>query len=143
MKLFFTCIISILVCKSLKGKTCRQYSNNTYVSKRTKKAFSFPELQSQTCKALIRSKFHEIHWINHIAYMGANILRGADIPRVFAHLEERIGTQHRRFDAEIDSVTSFHIKHNPNPVWVCIATQAFRYNVNVALLFRLWIRVNA
>jgi hypothetical protein len=29
VKLFFTCIISILVCKSLNGKTC-QHSNNTF-----------------------------------------------------------------------------------------------------------------
>ena len=35
MKLFFTCIISILVCKSLSVKTC-QYSNNTF-EKKTKK----------------------------------------------------------------------------------------------------------
>jgi hypothetical protein len=65
MKLFFT--VSILVCKSLNGKTC-QYSNNTF--QKRQKSFSFAELNSQACKALIRWTYHEIIWINHIAYMG-------------------------------------------------------------------------
>jgi hypothetical protein len=42
MKLSIT--VSILVCKSLNGKTC-QYSNNTF-----QKSFSFAKLNSQMCK---------------------------------------------------------------------------------------------
>jgi hypothetical protein len=49
MKLFFT--VSILVCKSLNGKTC-QYSNNTF--QKIQKSFSCAELNSQACKALTR-----------------------------------------------------------------------------------------
>ena len=45
MKLSFT--VSILVCKSLNGKTC-QYSNNTF--QKRPKSFSFAKLNSQTCK---------------------------------------------------------------------------------------------
>ena len=45
MKMSFT--VSILVCKSLKGKTC-QYSNNTF--QKSQKSFSFAKLYSQTCK---------------------------------------------------------------------------------------------
>ena len=45
MKLSFT--VSILVCKSLNGKTC-QYSNNTF--QKRQKSFSFAKLNSQTCK---------------------------------------------------------------------------------------------
>jgi hypothetical protein len=59
--------VSTLVCKSLNGKTC-QLSNN--------KSFSLADLNSQTCKALIRWKYHEIFWTNHVAYMAANILKG-------------------------------------------------------------------
>jgi hypothetical protein len=44
-KLSFT--VSILVCKSLNGKTC-QYSNNTF--QKRQKSFSFVKLNSQTCK---------------------------------------------------------------------------------------------
>jgi hypothetical protein len=84
MTLFFT--VSILVCKSLNGKTC-QYSNSTFLKRQ--KSFSFAELNSQTCKALIRWKYHEIIWINHIAYMGGEYPNGGDIPRVFAPNFER------------------------------------------------------
>ena len=45
MKLSFT--VSLLVCKSLNGKTC-QYSNNTF--QKRQKSFSFAKLNSQTCK---------------------------------------------------------------------------------------------
>ena len=45
VKLSFT--VSILVCKSLNGKTC-QYSNNTF--QKRQKSFSFAKLNSQTCK---------------------------------------------------------------------------------------------
>ena len=45
MKLSFT--VSILVCKSLNGKTC-QYSNNAF--QKRQKSFSFAKLNSQTCK---------------------------------------------------------------------------------------------
>ena len=45
MKLSFT--VSILVYKSLNGKTC-QYSNNTF--QKRQKSFSFAKLNSQTCK---------------------------------------------------------------------------------------------
>ena len=45
MKLSFT--VSILVCKSLNGKTC-QYSNNTF--QKRQKSFSFAKLNFQTCK---------------------------------------------------------------------------------------------
>ena len=48
--------VSILVCKSLNGKTC-QYSNNTF--QKRQKSFSFAELNSQTCKALIITKLFE------------------------------------------------------------------------------------
>jgi hypothetical protein len=35
-------------------------------------------------KALIRWKYHEIIWINHIAYMGGEYPKGGgDIPRIF------------------------------------------------------------
>ena len=43
MKLSFT--VSILVCKSLNGKTC-QYSNNTF--QKRQKSFSFAKLNYQT-----------------------------------------------------------------------------------------------
>jgi hypothetical protein len=45
MKLSFT--VSMLVCKSLNGKTC-QYSNNKF--QKRQKSFSFAKLNSQACK---------------------------------------------------------------------------------------------
>jgi hypothetical protein len=65
--------------------------------KKRQKSFSFAELNSQTCKALIRWKYHEIIWINHVAYMGGEYPRGGrysegirplggNIPRVFGSL---------------------------------------------------------
>jgi hypothetical protein len=44
--------------------------------KKDKKGFSFAELNSQACKALIRWTYHEIIWINRIAYMGGENPKG-------------------------------------------------------------------
>jgi hypothetical protein len=48
---FYSFWVSILVCKSLNGKTC-QYSNNTFQERQ--KSFSFAKLNSQTCKGTHR-----------------------------------------------------------------------------------------
>ena len=44
-------------------------------------------IQLSGFKALIRWKYHEIIWINHIAYMGSEYPKGGgDIPGAFAPL---------------------------------------------------------
>jgi hypothetical protein len=45
------------------------------------------------------------------------------------------GVLHRRFHAEIDTITSFHMyKHKLYPVSFCVATQVIQYGVNVAII---------
>jgi hypothetical protein len=61
---FFACIISILVCKSLNGKTC-QYSNNTF--KKQQKSFSFAKLNSQTCEAKMETYMAALEWLIELA----------------------------------------------------------------------------
>ena len=62
LSLFFYLHYFNIVCKSQKRRVelaNRQYSNNIRF-KKDKKSFSFAELHSQTFKALIKSKYHEI-----------------------------------------------------------------------------------